>query len=658
MKLIVIFVLSVFIGALQADVPMFSLPLSPRIANYDIDVQLDVQNKQLDATEKLNWHNTSPDTIYDLHFHMYLNAFKNNQSTFVRESGGMLAGNKIDGDKGWGWIRITYIGHDDGEDLSDRISYIQPDDQNSHDETVLKVDLDRPILPGQSIDLTIKFMAKLPIVFARTGYYEDFFMVGQWFPKIGVWEHREQQGGAWNCHQFHRNSEFFADYGVYSVRITLPETYITGATGILLDETSNPDGTKTVTYYCEDVHDFAWTADPDYSVIEDQWKHVTLRYLCQPMRAHNVERYIESAKFALAYLEEWVGPYPYPVLTIVDPQYGALGAAGMEYPTLITAGNHWLMPEGVKFPEEVTVHEFAHNYFYGLLGSNEFEEAWLDEGMTTYSHVKIMENYFPDEAGSAIDLWGLKVDEPQYIWLLYTRNPKQDKIYKRSWEYTRGGYGTFSYYKPALMLLTLENYLGETKMKEVWHTYYDRFSFRHPSTEDFICVVNEVCGEDMNWFLEPVIYGTDVLDYAIDAIKVKPVHSRQVGIFGDPLITGADSLKDPRITENDSDTVYKSKVIVSREGELKFPVEIAVYFEDGEEIVEYWDGIERYKVFTYERSSRVSSAQIDPERKIWLDVNFLNNGMSHEDQNPAQSKYTWRWLFWMQNLLQYLLFLS
>ena len=147
-------------------------------------------------------------------------------------------------------------------------------------------------------------------------------MVGQWFPKIGVYEEageRYATEGQWNCHQFHANSEFYADYGVYEVKITLPNDYVVGATGVLINEEKENEGEKSLTYYCEDVHDFAWTADPNYIVIEDQWRHVKMRFLAHPGRETQIERHIGSAKIALDFFDEWYGDYPYPTLTIVDP---------------------------------------------------------------------------------------------------------------------------------------------------------------------------------------------------------------------------------------------------------------------------------------------------------------------------------------------------
>jgi hypothetical protein len=645
-------------GLLFGQKPMFQEPYSPRIANYKISVRLDPDTRQLHGSQILTWRNDSDDYIDDLQFHLYLNAFKNELSTFMKESSGRHRGMSMEKEAGWGWIEVESMVLNDQE-LKSKFEFINPDDGNPDDQTVLRVPLDEPIIPKEVIKLHINFVARLPEVFARTGYKGDFYMVGQWFPKIGVYEEageRYAEKGQWNCHQFHLNSEFFADYGVYEVTITVPENYIVGATGILIDESSEKEGEKSLTYYCEDVHDFSWTADPNYIVIEDQWRHVHIKFLAHPGRDTQVERHIGAAKLALEYFDEWYGEYPYPTLTIVDPVYGGLGAGGMEYPTLITAGAFWMLPKGIRLTEMVTIHEFGHNYWYGMLGSNEFEEAWLDEGINTYSELKVMEKYYDGKHGSMISLFGLNIDDTESSWAGYQARPKRDAIYNYSWKYGQGGYGTFSYSKPGLMMLTLHNYLGDEMMKKVMRSYYDRFRFKHPTSRDFINTVNDVSGQDMNWFFDQVLYGTDVLDYKVYRISSKKVPEKTLGIIGNPLEKTPEDTVDAMESEIDSSreevTIYKNKVIIAREGEVIFPVEILIKFEGGDEIWENWDGKDRYIVYEYESEHRVISAEVDPERKIWLDVNFINNGKSINFSRAPILKYSLRWLFWMQNLLQ------
>jgi len=310
----------------------------------------------------------------------------------------------------------------------------------------------------------------------------------------------------------------------------------------------------------------------------------------------------------------------------------------------------WLIPEGLKYPELVTVHEFGHNYFYGLLANNEFEEAWLDEGITSYVEMKMMDKYYSSDGGSAINLFGLQIQSDELRSISFRKNAKQDAIFKYSWDYPRGGYSTFSYTKPALMMLTLENHLGQEMMKNLTRTYFDRYKFKHPTTRDFIETVNEVTGEDYNWFFDQVIYGTGELDYKLERIINKTARKKFSGIYGDPTVVKDSSQINPFI---DDTTVafYKSEVWVSREGEVQFPVEILIKFTGGEEILEKWDGQSRYKIFKYEKNDKIISAEVDPDRKVMLETNILNNGLTIRKYSAPKLKYNLRWLFWAQNIL-------
>ena len=335
--------------------------MSQRIANYDIAVTLDVHKKMLHGKETLVWRNKSRDKIKELQFHVYLNAFKNTESTFMKESRQRHRGME---EIGWGWIDVKKMVIRYGEDLTKKIAYIHPDDDNNQDQTVIRVPLKKYIRRGKTITIDIEFEAQLPRIYARTGYEDNFFMVAQWFPKIGVYEaagDRYATKGSWNCHQFHAETEFFSDYGVYNVEIIVPQNYIVGAVGLLQQELKNSDTTKTLRFRAEDVHDFSWTASPDFTVVEDQWRSVHIRLLTENYKVGSIsESYIQSVKVALQHLNEWVGTYPYPNVTIVDPPLKAERAGGMEYPTLITGISVWGMPKSIRWVEQVTIHEFGH----------------------------------------------------------------------------------------------------------------------------------------------------------------------------------------------------------------------------------------------------------------------------------------------------------
>lgn len=638
---------------------IFKDPLSPRIVTYRISVSLDPIQKMLSGKETLTWRNTSTDRVGELQFHLYFNGFKNSQSTFMKESGGGNRGFKLS-EGGWGWIDVTSMKTTEGADLTGKIEFIHPDDDNATDQSVIRVPLSKPVLPGQTIQLDIAFVAKLPRIFARTGYYQNFYMLGQWFPKIGVYESAGQRyatKGQWNCHQFHANTEFYADYGIYDVTMTVPRDYIVGATGLQSGEKDNGDGTKSVMYHAEDVHDFAWTASPTYLDLSEQWRHVTIRVLMQPQRAYQAERYFESAKAALEYFDKYVGRYPYPNLTIVDPAYGAFGAGGMEYPTLITAGSLWGIGKSLRFAELVTVHEFGHQYWYGLVGNNEFEEAWMDEGINQYYETRIMDETYGKKT-SAIDLPGFTAGDFEVSRTSYTgmRNPKISPTATFAWMFKQGGYGNLTYQKTAVFMTTLERLLGRPVMDSIMKTYFERWKFKHPSGKDFIAAFNELVpkycgskyGKDMNWYFDQVLFGTDICDYELTLIQNKEVPA-SVGVFEQEgkkstLSSSEDTSKNVRL--------YDSKVVASRLGEIKLPTAVLVHFDNGQEVREPWDGQGRWVEFKYRRPEKILWATVDPDTTLVMDVNLNNNSKTTEPTSSPIWKYTVKFLFFFQNLLQ------
>lgn len=632
----------------------FAPPLSPRNANYRIDVRLNSDTKRLDGKQTLTWRNTSPDVIRELQFHLYLNAFKDANSTFMRESGGQLRGDALDKSKpeNFGWTKLTALTNQrTGESLLGQMQFIQPDDLtsgtfNPDDRTVIRVPLSRPVAPGETIVLDMTFQAKLPKIFARTGFSKDFFLVGQWFPKIGVYEPTGMRGrrvGGWNCHQFHAHSEFYADYGTYDVAITTPQPFIIGATGQQTNEQANRDGTKTTRWHADDVIDFAWTASLHYELIDSQWKGksglpVSIRLMMQPEHNGQAQRHLDAAKAALTYFDTYLGRYPYSTLTIVDPPLRASGAAGMEYPTFITAGTSWAIPEGLRFPEMVTVHEFGHQYFMLLLASNEFEEAWLDEGFNQYYEGRIMDATFGPQRGM-VDWFGFRMGdlEASRDGYVHLDNPAISPSYGNVWQLPSSYYGELTYSKTATWLRTLDGLVGRAVMDEIMQTYFSRWQFRHPNAQSFIDVVNEVVprrlgakwpgyGTDMNWFFNQVLFGDQVCDYKL-----------------------------ARLTNH---TNSPATLRIDRLGDMQLPVDVLVHFENEKEETLYWNGKARTHTVSPSQKGRVLWVQVDPKQKLYMDVNVINNSLSVSSSNAPATKYAAKFLFWVENAMQWLAWLA
>ncbi len=610
--------------------------LSKHIVDYRINATLIPEEKAVQGQEILTWLNNSDNPVSELQFHLYLNAFKNNRSTFLKEQGGLSRRFEVD-EKNWGQIEVNRIKIRDGADLAQVMEFIQPDDGNKDDQTVMKVTLPEPVPPHTQIILEINFHAKLPKVIARAGFVDDFFMISQWFPKIGV-----LQADGWNCHQYHNHSEFFADFGIFEVKITAPENYVIGASGKKTSAAKNPDGSKTQTFYQEDIHDFAWTACPDFVEFHEPYSldnpPVQTEIILLVHRSHLKlkDRYLESLKHGIEFYSRSYGAYPYPTITLVDPPLNAAAAGGMEYPTLFTTMGAWFFPKGLLLPEMVTIHEFGHGYWYGMVASNEFEEAWLDEGINTYSEIKAMTQYY-GKGRSMLNVGPLHIGDLAYNRISISGSGRMDPILKKSWEFYSGGsYALNSYSKAALSLLMLERYLGKDTMGRVMRTYFDRWKFRHPTTSDFIDVAEQISGQDLRWFFNQFWGSPDKLDYAIGKLKSVKV-KKDAGIFHGQFTPPAKERAKKK--EEDSSDIYRNEVVIVRKGELIFPQEILILFENGEKIREKWDGRDRWKRFVFVKSTRLKSAQLDPSGIMIMDINHINNSMTMNPNKMTPFKY-------------------
>ena len=489
--------------------------LSKRVTEYHIDVALDAEAKTLRGDQTVTWTNPGKKTVSELYFHLYPNAFESPRTTFMRESGGKLREDKATADS-VGSMTLTSIVAEDGGSLLPRLQFVSPDDGNKDDRTLAKLRLSDPVPPGGSVTLRMTFDVKLPAVFARMGYAGDFVMAGQWFPKLAVYETagmrgRKQEG--WNAHQYHGNSEFYGDFGIYNVRIRVPESHTVAATGFPAGAVAVKDGVKTYHYYADDVHDFAWAASPDFVFVEEAFSSrgipgVRIKLYLDPAHAHLRERYMHAAKSSLAKYAEWYGEYPYSTLSVVVPPKGGNGAGGMEYPTLVTAFAAEDDNPGFSL-ERTVVHEIGHQYWYGMVATNEFEEAWLDEGFTSYAEDKVMDA-----------IYGIEPNLP--VEASYMTDPAP--LNQVSWNYhSHDHYAENVYMRAKLVLLGIEKRAGEKAMARIMRTYFQTYKFKHPSAQNFQAVVEKVTGSDWDDYFDAFVYGSEMADVSIESIAVKPI---------------------------------------------------------------------------------------------------------------------------------------
>jgi len=623
-------------------------------ASYEIEVSLDETSHRLHGHERLEWSNTTDTPTSELWFHLYLNAFAHRHTTFMRELGsGTLRGwREIDME--WGWIQITGITVDPDIDSMDRLEFVRPDDGNSDDFSVIRLSLADELGPGQSIRLEIDFEAQLPRILARTGFSGDFHMVGQWFPKLGVFEATDGGEASWNCHQFHANSEFYADFASYRVDMTVPEGWIVGATGSeLIDESVTVDGTtrRRVTYQAQRVHDFAWCAAPpdQMELVEgdfDPLEHVPSEWLeravtrlqlsaaeleLPPMRVRVIlpvsqhdlgERMLRAARLAIAWFGLHYGPYPYPQLTVVSPPPGADEAGGMEYPTLITTGTSaitgTILGRWTSGPESVTIHEFGHQYFQGQLASNEFEQPWLDEGFTSYAETECLEAVAADRLAPEIAFGGFWGMERLSLAVL----PEPVTIDRPAWEFRRRwDYFRASYSKTAVVLKTLEGLVGRDSFARAMRAYVERFRFAHPSGGDFEATMEEQTGQDLSWFFEQAVHGDARPDWAVLSVS----HRRTGEAEGFEWTGEGWQARGDGGADESTNEPWQIEVDIGRKADFRGPVAVRLVFADGRREERRWDGQARWVRLTMESEDELEEVIVDPNGVWALETERADN---------------------------------
>jgi len=611
-------------GALAAPAapPLGAAPVWPasaesavKVASYEIVAKFDGEHHRIEARETIHFVNRSSAVLNELWFHLYLNAFKNDKTLFLRSPFG--AGRSGDKAKQYGYVDVKKLSvvDGDGQDLWLKRDRHSPDDPE--DETDLRVPLEHPLEPGQTLDLSLEFEDQLPELVERTGFVDSFHFMGQWFPKLA----RLEPNGSFAHFAFHPQSEFYADFGDYDVTLDVPSAFQVGATGSKLSESASK-GRTLLRYHAENVHDFAWTAWDRFEVRSERIAGVQVRLLYPPHQQQNADAELASVRFALPHFNARYGAYPYPTLTLVHPPEAASNAGGMEYPTLITTGGPWYSTfGGGHFIDVVTTHELGHQWFYGLLASNEHAEPFLDEGFNSYAEAEALEARFG--AASVFGAFGQSVSSTALNRLFSAARGADEKVAQGAADFaTFRSLGAIVYSRTATVLATIARVYGRDRVNHALGVYTRKFRFQHPTTADFLAVMQSELDERAVTALKLSFSERATVDYLVREISNAPL-SAAAGVFDGP--SGRQEKK-PEAPHQAAE--YASRVVVYRHGVLQLPVDIALGFEDGTKQLRHWDG----GSFTFNVDnlgpSRLVSVNVDPEQRILLDDDRSNNWLS------------------------------
>ncbi len=520
-----------------------------------MDVHLDVVTNKINGKQQITYTNNSPDVLSRIFIHLYYNAFQpNSMMDFKsRNSEGIVIGRDRNGSIVTDW----------DPRFKNRIIDLAPDEtgyckvlkisSNGHDqkmklhETILEVDLDKPIAPGSTVVFNTEFECQVPKLTRRSGRDNAEgvrYSLGQWYPKVS-----EYDVEGWHADDYIGN-EFYGVWGDYDVSLTLDKNYKVGATGILQNPSTigwgyDAEGTplkeipgreRTWKFIANNVHDFVWAADPKY-------KHFTRKtvggpllhfiYLDNPATEAKWQATADSCVMIYPFMAKNFGPYAYPVYSFLQG-----GGGGTEYP----------MATLVKDPSfESAVHEWCHSWYQMMLGSNENLYSWLDEGFADYAEARVL-------------AWLRKADffsgamEYEYYFRMARSAFDEPMSTPANMFNSNLAYNTNAYYKGAVFLRQLGYIVGEDAMQKIFLEYYRQWKFKHPNPNDFIKIAEHESKMQLQWYKQYMLYTTKLIDYGIDSLW------EENGV---------------------------SKIRIKRFGEMPMPIDLELRFRDGSKELHY-----------------------------------------------------------------------
>lgn len=530
--------------------------------NYNIHVILNDRLHELNAFETLEYINHSPDTLHFLYFHLWPNAYSNNNTPLAGQLFQFYGKQELFNDPE---LR-GFIDSIDFEVNAKKVYWELLPDQPD----ICRIDLEVPLNPGDSIRITTPFRVKISKgVTSRLGHIGESYQISQWYPKPAVYD---QTG--WHPMSYLDQGEFYAEFGRFDVRITLPANYIVGASGNLQNETeikmldkrsadtswmntanslkidlpASSKQLKTLHYTADKIHDFAWFADKRFHVqkgklkLPNSGKEITTLVLFTNEQVELWKDALNYVNEAIYWFSEKIGDYPYQNFTVV--QSALTSGSGMEYPGITVIG--WA--EDAYTLDEVITHELGHSWFYSALGSNERRYPFMDEGITSFYTDWYLNDKYPEKKLWEVYVKNEKLAKFTHIdkmpirrmqeleWLVQARKNLEQPINLSATDYTELNYGLMLYNKAPNAFNYLRAYLGDTVFNAAMQEYFRQWKFRHPQTEDLRETIETQSGKDLTWFFVDLLGTTKRLDYKMVRLQNQQILIQNKGELVSPLL--------------------------------------------------------------------------------------------------------------------------
>jgi hypothetical protein len=604
-----------------------TINVSPELpVSYKMEVRLDTLSHKLNGAEHIIFLNPTQEPLNKICFHLYPNAFKDTSSVFAHED------KRIEQNIASG--NISHL------DVSNIVIDGNAIDSAAITEsgTLLYIILPASLAPRAQIDISLDFELLIPRVKVRLGYDEwGNYILAHWHPILCGYQ-RERLIDT----EYHANSEFFSNFSNYDITINIPSNFEIGSTGELSLVGKDSSGANLWHAVADTVIDFAFACGPSFHVFESDTLGVKIRYLIDPDHLSLFENADRITKYSLAYNSAKLFPYPYKTFTVVDLNSGA---TGMELPQMIVI--EFLQPRigniAKAHMDFVISHEITHEWFYAMVATNEAEEPWLDEGVTSYVTSRLLtdNNVNLDK----VDIFGYKVSIDEIERLLCIMSKAEYPINLKSWEYPDPiSYNTAVYYRTTLVMQTLEGMLGRAKFDSALSFYANHFRFRHPIWEDIVNVMVVHGGQDLTTFFYDYIAGTARVDYSIKSLEYNTLQNKS------SIVTNSGE----QATRLQKDN-YKINVVLNRELDGILPQRLIVRLESGSNLDTTWNGEARVKSFDFMASSRPVYATIDSGYNYTLDENLGNNSLYVKPLGSRLLSFEWDILFIKELFLSFLL---